>query len=371
MDFGFNSLLEAYTDKFFPAEQIWYYLEPPKPRSNKEIQLYQSLPIKLNKEIRPESRDWRFGTLDGNFYPHNAQTLRSYFRTSRTGRYDCGAIRLGDISTRSSNPVAGKQFVVDLDADDFKILRNICGCSNSKNNKYRMCQQCTKYIATVAGVIMEYMKSILNWKHVHCFFSGGRGFHIRVYDYQTFIMDDKMRTLIVSKLNRDLGSNILDNVETELQRITSSNSKSINPVVVVNDNTSSTTTTTTTTTVTTLKETMIMIKQRTRLKRERKISEIRLPLLNLCKELSMQSIEFVIDTGVSTQSSKLTRGPFSVHHITGYVNYLLKDPLDLFHNYNSFGMFTLNDLVGTPANPIAVERLKKSLDYFAEIIENI
>lgn len=308
--------VKRYAAEYFPASIVWQFFQPPpQPNlkdgtsagddngvidyNNRELRseefllgLAQSASGK--QYLREELRDWRFGNDGGNLTCHSAARFLELFQSTTTGRYAAGAIRLPPLTSLSSNPAINKQFVVDFDATDYRELRTKCGCGFGKEDKTKMCAKCSKVIGVAASVTVDILEKAYNFKRVHCFFSGGRGIHVRVLDGRASCLDDAARTSIAETILRapSLGNDI---------------------------------------------------------------SRLCQPFIDLCKAEGICSDSILIDRGVSTAITKLTRGPFSVHDKTGYLCAPLTNPLTF--DIPAVGIH-LVDLM-TPGSPKHAESKKR------------
>lgn len=253
--------VRKYADLYWPAEQLWTFFAVPMVANYKEQMLRQGQTAE--RKLCQELRNWRFGTLDGDYPCSDARQFRQYFRESLTGRYDAGAIHEGPIQSLKQSPALNKQFTVDFDATDYKVFRAKCGCGTSDHTK--MCERCIEVIRTAARVAVDILERAYGFKRVHCFFSGGRGLHIRVLDYEACCLDDAGRTEIANMIRNATQNEALQPICASLKKL------SERPDVAM-------------------------------------------------------KLDVMIDYRVSTETGRLTRGPFSVHDGTGRICLPLESP---------------------------------------------
>jgi hypothetical protein len=308
---------KRYVTEYFPASVIWqYFAPPPSPTledtadggdSNDNDDYYNNRELKaeeflLNlaqsadngKYLREELRDWRFNKSYGNFTCDSAARFNELYLTKATGKYDAGAIRLLPLESLSSNPAISKQFVVDFDATDYRQLRTMCGCGVGTENKTKMCAKCSRVMGVAAKVTVDILEKAYSFKRVHCFFSGGRGIHVRVLDVRASCLSDTAREFIANTIIRapQLGN---------------------------------------------------------------EVAKLCQPFIDLGKEMNLRFDSIIIDEGVSTAITKLTRGPFSIHDKTGYLCVPLANPLDF--DIPTIGIH-VTDLVN-PASPNHAESKRR------------
>ncbi len=305
---------KRYVEENFPADIIWqYFSPPPQPTlegtesdvmddnyyNNRELNAEEFLlnlaqSAENGKYLREELRDWRFNKSYGNLTCDSAARFKELYHTKATGKYDAGAIRLLPLESLSSNPAISKQFVVDFDATDYQELRTKCGCGYGTENKTKMCRMCSRVMGVAAKVTVDILEKAYNFKRVHCFFSGGRGIHVRVLDGRACYLDDTARTFIAETIIR---APALGN----------------------------------------------------------EVAKLCQPFVDLVKEMGLHYNSIVIDEGVSTAITKLTRGPFSIHDRTGYICVPLANPLEF--DIPTMGIHA-TDLVN-PASPNHVESKRR------------
>lgn len=123
----------------------------------------------------------------------------------------------------SSNTAIDKEFVFDIDMDDYDPYRTCCSGSQICDSCWAIFINCS--IEILSTILYEYF----NWNNFFFVYSGRRGLHLWVMDYEARILNDIERSKVMDFLN--LCKN--RNSEVRLNNTSSNNclSRPLNPFI--------------------------------------------------------------------------------------------------------------------------------------------
>jgi hypothetical protein len=269
-----NDIARYVNEGYFPYKAIWEYLKPPFADTQDNVNdriLSMLQPAKQN----PAFRDWRFGAQELRFNCGNAEIFRRYYAESKTGIYHVGAVRKGPLDVLETSPVLSNKLVIDFDATDYTTIRSLCDCGEERSN---MCLLCTGAVVAAAETSVGILKEIYGWKRIYCWYSGNRGIHIHVLDYEACSLSDPARAAVVATITRPF---CLDDSTGEFD-------PALQP-----------------------------------------IAHVYAPILKYKESLDNMPIQIIVDAGVTEETVHVARGPFSIHEYNGRVFFPLKRASDL------------------------------------------
>jgi DNA primase small subunit len=89
-------------------------------------------------------------------------------------------------------PVLGRELVFDLDAPDWADMREEC-CKANKT----VCEKCWPLVRDAGIALDRILRQDFGWSQVHWFFSGRKGLHCWVLDYEAFLLTEHQRDMLV------------------------------------------------------------------------------------------------------------------------------------------------------------------------------
>lgn len=100
------------------------------------------------------------------------------------------------------NPIE-REFVIDIDMTDYDNIRTCC-------KGKELCKRCWTYIKAAYDVLKEILNKAFGFKHILWVYSGRRGIHAWVCDYEARIMNKKLRSSLTDFLNFTVNNEKVD-----------------------------------------------------------------------------------------------------------------------------------------------------------------
>lgn len=97
-------------------------------------------------------------------------------------------------------PVLGRELLFDLDAPDWADMREGC-CKSNKT----VCEKCWPLVRDAGIALDRILRQDFGWNQVYWFFSGRKGLHCWVLDYEAFLLTEHQRTQLIRYVCMDKG----------------------------------------------------------------------------------------------------------------------------------------------------------------------
>lgn len=193
--------LDFFYRNLFPAEQIFAWTQhgsqDPKENAKREYSITLS-----NIENR-----------DGVFVRYNACITSQRFRellytrknsahVSWISKLDIGPKFNGDVTRHKEKTLQPeeKELVFDIDMDEYNSVRTCC-------QDKKVCAACFVFLSAAAKILHHQLTDTFGFKHILFVFSGRRGIHCWISDYEARILTTRQREGLASYLHSGLQEN--------------------------------------------------------------------------------------------------------------------------------------------------------------------
>jgi DNA primase small subunit len=189
--------LDYFYKNIFPSEQLFawtqYGSQDPKETVKREYSI--TLSSENNK--------------DGVFVRYSSCVNQKKFRELMFSRphgwiskLDIGPKFNGDVSRHKEKILTPeeKELVFDIDMDDYNAVRTCC-------QDKRVCQACFAFLSAAAKILYHLLTNVFNFQHILFVFSGRRGIHCWISDYNARILTSRQREGLASYLHSGLQEN--------------------------------------------------------------------------------------------------------------------------------------------------------------------
>lgn len=124
-------------------------------------------------------------------------------------RIDIGALFDGNVSINKNKvkdltiTAEEREYVIDIDMNDYDDIRTCC-------QGKKLCKRCWTYIKAAYEVLKQLLEKCFGFTHVLWVFSGRRGLHAWVCDYEARTMNKKLRSAVTDFLNFTINNDNVD-----------------------------------------------------------------------------------------------------------------------------------------------------------------
>lgn len=187
-----RAALRTYYERWYPHEKVWELLEllgRPYPIENREIAMQDTRATKQKLSRYVSFPDWRAArermsreTPDGLF-------LGGVHTIPAEDRWN------GVFNSKSTFATARRELVMDIDSDDFEMVRWRC---NPERTRHHLCPACWPLLVPAARTLDYMVRKQLGYVHILWEFSGGRGLHCWVLDDRAQWLNDDGRQKLMA-----------------------------------------------------------------------------------------------------------------------------------------------------------------------------
>ncbi|KAL4702539.1 hypothetical protein ACJJTC_001424 [Scirpophaga incertulas] len=175
-----SDMLPLYYSKYFPVKIFCRWLScgnSPYPLCNRELSFTLADDVYL-----------RYISIS------DQKELQTQFQKKCPHKLDIGAVYFAKPSiARHDSVVLARELVFDIDLTDYDEVRTCC-------KEAKVCEKCWKFMVVACEIIDISLKADFGFQHVLWVFSGRRGIHCWISDYEARILDTPGRGAIADYL---------------------------------------------------------------------------------------------------------------------------------------------------------------------------